>query len=158
MRQIVLFGWDNSLLSDTSKKAHAAYLDAFSAINSPKADHWLLEDTIAKQGTSPAVIWADTELWGDQGEVAKKAFYESLDKQPILPLREGAKALLIAIQRHGYEAYVVSNKTQSILNYEVCELGVVTIFARLSVLTGHRGQKPNWCKQQWKRQELIPMR
>lgn len=124
MKKIYLIGWDNAMLTDTYKKAHAAYLDAFTAIKSPKADSWTLEDTKSMQGTAPATIWANVDLWGEQGDEAKKAFYESINAQPILPLREGAKALLTALHVQRHEVYIVSNKTTSILNYEICELGI----------------------------------
>lgn len=122
MRNNIIFGWDNALQGETYPKAHLCYQAAFAAIGDPRAETWTLEDTKSMQGTSPAEIWSNADLWGGRGEEAKQAFYAKFEELPVVPLREGAVALLDVLARSCYSIYVVSNKTQEILDYEVAEL------------------------------------
>lgn len=125
MKNNVIFGWDNALQGETFPKAHQCYLAAFTAIGDPRAETWTLEDTKSMQGTSPADIWSNADLWGGRGEEAKQAFYAKFEELPVVPLREGAVALLSILANSCYNIYVVSNKTQEILDYEAAELRAI---------------------------------
>lgn len=122
MRNNVIFGWDNALQGETYLKAHQCYLAAFAAIGDSWAETWTLENTKGMQGNSPADIWSSADLWGARGEEAKQAFYAKFKELPVVPLREGATALLTILANSYYDIYVVSNKTQEILDYEIAEL------------------------------------
>ncbi len=123
MKNNIIFGWDNALQGETYPKMHLCYQAAFAAIGCTKT--WTLEDTKSMQGVSPAAIWANKELWGERGEEAKQAFYAKFNELLVVPLREGAVALLTVLANSGYNIYVVSSKTQEILDFEVAELRVV---------------------------------
>lgn len=125
MKNNIIFGWDNALQGETYPKAHLCYQAAFAAIGSPRAETWTLEDTKGMQGISPADIWGNADLWGGRGEEAKQAFYAKFEELPVIPLREGAVALLSILANSCYSIYVVSNKTQEILDYEAAELRAV---------------------------------
>lgn len=123
MKNTIIFGWDNALQGESYSKAHECYLATFVALgDTSRLETWTEDDTKAMQGVSPAEIWANTDLWGKCGEDAKRIFYAKYDAMPIVPLREGAVALLTVLSLSGYDVYVVSNKSQEILEYEVAEL------------------------------------
>lgn len=124
MKNNVIIGWDNAFQGETYPKAHQCYQAAFTAIGDSRAETWTLEDTKSMQGTSPADIWSNVDLWGEHGEEAKQAFYAKFRELPVVPLREGAVALLTLLARSGYNIYVVSNKSLDILDYEIAELRV----------------------------------
>lgn len=127
MKTVLILGWDNGLQAPAYEKAHQAYLAAFAAAGTGMGDQWTLEDTIRQQGTSPAEIWANKDLWGEYSEKAKEAFYKTFNALPTVPLREGARALINATVFGTVrpDIVIVSAKSQQILEYEILELDLV---------------------------------
>lgn len=125
MNKLFILGWDNCLLTDVvENKIYPAYLAAWAVIDKTLAEKWTLEDSKGMQGKKPDQIWDEicAEYGQEKGLRAKKVFYDTYYSLPVPQLEKNALRLLQAIDKNGYYAIVVSNKSNEILAEEMVQL------------------------------------
>ena len=122
---------------------HRCYIAAFTAIKSPRATSWSLDDTKALQGTSPNIIWKNEELWNNQSKTAKQAFYSTYNDAGTLPLLPGVREMLKRIKANGNNVFIFSMKHQHLILKELVGLGIAPF------CDGYIGTKPDksFCKE-----------
>lgn len=130
--KVIIIGWDNVLINTTSNIT-AAYRAAFRAIGSSLAEVWTAADTLNRLGKSPQSVWENKQLWGEQAETARQAYYECYANLKLQP-DKSARSLLLQIKENLFpEAAIVvlTAKTQSILIREAEDTGFLRYFDRL---------------------------
>ena len=122
MKKIIILPWDGVFI-DTLPALHQSYLAAFRAVGDKRAETWnIITDTAERRGIYPKHNFK--EVFGDNYEAAREAFYSTYDKEAKnLPLREGSLEFFekAAIE---YSLIVISAKGHSILAGEIWRTGV----------------------------------
>ncbi len=126
MKKIFVLHW-SALQESSLSVIHECYLAAFAAIGRDRSTTWVLEDTAERIGLPPEVTWSSEGLWHGRAAEAKEAFYAKFKEFSTLPLRKGAKEMMLKLAEEGQKFCIVSMKTRELMLKEIGRLGVAAL-------------------------------